>query len=129
MPPKILADAIQAPKAARPTLGASVKRHVGAGLVEVIFSPPSFCKGILMTGIEFLQLVQDGRRAVVEFRPGVDEQESCIDPGMRWRVVSAILGKDHCRSIGLDLEPFVEFDKQLAPPNYYRPDVEANLTV
>ena len=82
-----------------------------------------------MTGIEFLQLVQDGRLPVVEFKSGVEEEESCIDPGMRGRAVSAIFDNDRCLSIRFDLEPFVEFDKQLARPNYYGPDGEANLTV
>lgn len=81
-----------------------------------------------MTGIEFLQLIQDGRRPVVEFKSGVEEQESCMDPGMRGRAVSAILGKDRCIVIRFDLDPFFEFNKPLARPNYYGPDGEANLT-
>lgn len=81
-----------------------------------------------MTGFEFLRMIHDGIRPVVEFRPGIDEQESCIDPGMRGRAVSAALDKDGLIVVQFDLEPFVEFNKPLARRDYYGPDGKASLT-
>jgi len=81
-----------------------------------------------MEAKEIVNLVKSGRFPTVTFTDVVLGQETCIDPGMRGRLIKVNLEDPDCVIFTFDIEEFADFNRPLERSDYFDQHGKATLT-